>query len=655
MGIFESSHSWIIALGKTLAHSIWTGLLILSVLKVVFLLLPVKLASYRYRLAMSALLLYAGSAILLFSLFYSPPAGIPVTSGLTGTLKAYYFSHPEIGRQPYLSVWTCCSYIYFAGIILFLANTIVSLRAVHHLRRTGSPVLGVWLDKFNKLRDRAGIRCRVELLSSEQTDTPILVGLIRSSIIVPAGMLTQLPVGQIEAILMHELFHLKRYDHLALIIQKAIETLLFFSPVTWSISAMISREREKCCDDLVLRDCSRPLDYARALYQLALVRRNTPALVSAATGNNREQLRIRIQRILNPSAMKTNIREKISALALIIAGMIIVTIITGFSSGFSVIRYKSMPYEKGPAVVQEPRNKHVQEKIPDTSAIPDPADPDTPETEYAAVPAPQALPEPATYIYLSPLPAAQPLPEELPEPEALPESAVSPFPHPVMDTVPEPDDLESDEAEISREEIQKEIEEAMADIDLEKIQIEIEEAMENIDLEQIQKEVEKAMEEIDLEQIQKDVEKAMEEIDLEQIQKDVEKAMAGLDMEEIKKNMEAAKLEAAKLEALEEIDWDAIKKDVEAAKLEALEEIDWDAIRKDMEAAKLEALEDVDWDAIKKDVEAAKLEALENVDWDAIKREMDAAKVHLDSVLQEINTEFDYDLDTDVEVESEDQ
>ncbi len=488
MAIFDISSSWTLALGKTLVHSIWAGLLILAVLKISFLWIPARKANYRYRLASTALLLYAGSFVALFSLLYapSPEAGekLPVIAALK------LADLPELTHQVrwHRPVWFYCTWLYFIGITISMIRSVVSIGFIQSIRKSGRPVSGAWVARFNEFRKRAGIGARIRLLVSARTDTPLLAGIIRPVIIVPVGMLTQLPFEQVEAILMHELFHLKRFDHLMNMLQKVAEVLFFYNPAVWSISSTIRKERENCCDDLVLGGCSHPLDYAKALYQLALEQKRTLSMVPAATGSGGDQLKYRIQRMLNPAAMKTNIREKISALLLCIAGVLIVTVISGFSSAFSIIQYKTAPGVDSPTGVVTDLDRIVPQ-----------------EPEAAALAAP--------------LPA--------PRPSALPGPGPRPHPAILSDTLPEPEGISDERAEPDEEEIRKEIEAAIAEIDWEEIRKEVESAkldalkeLEEIDWEEIRKEVESA---------KLDALKELEEIDWEEIRKEMANVKLNLD------------------------------------------------------------------------------------------------------------------------------
>lgn len=169
---------------------------------------------------------------------------------------------------------------------------------------------------------------------SERASGPFLTGVLKPAIIVPSAMLSQLSFREIETILMHELYHLKQLDNVMNLLQRIVEILFFFNPAVWMLSRIIRSEREKRCDDLVISGNTRALDYARALYALSMQMKASALHAPAATGKG--ELRKRIERILIPNNMKTNYREKIYALLLFTCGILVVLLVSGFTSGFSI-------------------------------------------------------------------------------------------------------------------------------------------------------------------------------------------------------------------------------------------------------------------------------------------------------------------------------
>ena len=118
------------------------------------------------------------------------------------------------------------------------------------LRRRG--VCGAserWQKELARLSRQLRLSRPVQLLESCLADVPMVLGHFRPVILIPVGVLAGLPAGQIEAILLHELAHIRRFDYLVNVLQRLVEGLLFYHPAVWWISRVIRAERENCCDD----------------------------------------------------------------------------------------------------------------------------------------------------------------------------------------------------------------------------------------------------------------------------------------------------------------------------------------------------------------------------------------------------------------------
>jgi TonB family protein len=138
------------------------------------------------------------------------------------------------------------------------------------------------------------VQRRIAVLVSAMSDSPSVVGWMRPVILLPAATLMGLTPLQLEAILAHEIGHIKRYDYLVNMMQMVIETLFFYHPAVWWVSKRIRVERELCCDDLAVRFSGNALRYARALTTLEKLRLRVPGIVMASTGG---PLLYRIQRL----------------------------------------------------------------------------------------------------------------------------------------------------------------------------------------------------------------------------------------------------------------------------------------------------------------------------------------------------------------------
>lgn len=212
-----------------------------------------------------------------------------------------------------------------------------SLAYVRGLRKSGKQFDQQWQFRFEQISRSLGIIPSVDFLESTRVKAPLLIGYLKPAIIIPVGMVSNLPISQIETILLHELYHLKRRDYLVNIMQLFIEGILFYHPVVWIISGSIRKEREHCCDDRVLKACDNPMNYAKALIHLAEQQHYT-RLAPGAVGSRKNQFESRIKRILNYDTMRTNMRDKILSLTLLAGSFIILLTVSGFSAGPSFIR-----------------------------------------------------------------------------------------------------------------------------------------------------------------------------------------------------------------------------------------------------------------------------------------------------------------------------
>lgn len=273
----------IVTLAAALLHFLWQGIL----LGLAFALLRPVLrrveASTRYVLLLGLLALapvLAGSTLLLILHASAPSPGAPPPD-------------PSSPHWAYLvtSVWA-------AGVTTLAGRSALELRRLRVLRATGLP-LRAWHGTLDQLRRRLGVVARVLLAESPAVQTPMVTGWFRPMILLPLGLATRLPADWIESILAHELAHVRRHDIVLGVLQRGIEVCLFFHPVIWWISTEIRLAREEACDDLVVDALRSPLDYARALTELADPNTPTPAL---AMGLKRKgSLMSRIQHIVTRS------------------------------------------------------------------------------------------------------------------------------------------------------------------------------------------------------------------------------------------------------------------------------------------------------------------------------------------------------------------
>jgi len=186
------------------------------------------------------------------------------------------------------------SALWFFGVLLLTIRHCGGWWRLRQWRLSGTPVDAKVARCFANLLDRFGLRPTARVLVSTDAFTPMLTGLVKPVVLLPARVLTGLGPAELEAILAHELAHLARRDSWANLAQVVVETVLFYHPVVWWLGRRAREEREHAADDLALRVCTDRRCYAGALARLAEIE-TEPVFALAATGGS---LLTRIRRIV---------------------------------------------------------------------------------------------------------------------------------------------------------------------------------------------------------------------------------------------------------------------------------------------------------------------------------------------------------------------
>ena len=186
------------------------------------------------------------------------------------------------------------------------------------------------IERLAHIRRKLGVSYPVRLLSSTRATVPFVVGWLKPVILLPAGLLTGLSPVELEAILAHELAHVRRHDFLVNLVQMVIETLFFYHPAVWWASGQVRQEREHCCDQIAASLAGGRLVVARALLALEERRCASVAFGVAASGGSLSQ---RIRRLLGESpARGSRSGWPIAALS-VVSGMLIALAVASGLSG----------------------------------------------------------------------------------------------------------------------------------------------------------------------------------------------------------------------------------------------------------------------------------------------------------------------------------
>ena len=345
------SQSVVHKLGWTLLHSLWQGGMVMLLLVVLLRVFRKSSANLRYVIACMGL---AVIVLLPAITFYIIPEPVPTpeVESVPG------FSDPAIER-PY-KVYDTDMPLHRAAEYMEISHTIsLKQRAMNYYASAlpyivlgwfiGVLALSIWhvggfirllrlkrqrvslVDEFLKrkllsLAERLKVARPVMLMESALVQIPTVVGWFRPVILLPASALTGLSPEQLEALLAHELAHIRRHDYLVNMFQTLVDILGFYHPAVWWISYTIRVERENCCDDLAVSVCGDKVGYARALASMEEARFSQGELAVAASGGNFSR---RIHRLIGTGSEK-NIRfgywPVVVSILLVIALMIPTTL-----------------------------------------------------------------------------------------------------------------------------------------------------------------------------------------------------------------------------------------------------------------------------------------------------------------------------------------
>jgi GWxTD domain-containing protein len=308
------------AIGWTILHSLWQGAVCAALLAVVILAIGSPRIRYAAACAVMLVMLVAFSLTLAHFL----PEGRTNSLAFKTVAPLWHSVSGEADSTPWYSNIALAvpwfAPVWFFGVLLIYARALASCFLVQRLRRRGvcSPQPH-WQSELARLKDRLRVSRPVQLLESSLGEVPLVFGYFRPLILTPAGLLSGLPPSQVEAILLHELAHIRRNDYLINILQRLAEGLLFYHPAAWWISSVIRAERENCCDDMVVTVTAKPEEYARTLAALEQHRFSGRQPAVAITGG---RLMKRIHRLLYPKTQNAAWAPLLAAAMLLTAGVV---------------------------------------------------------------------------------------------------------------------------------------------------------------------------------------------------------------------------------------------------------------------------------------------------------------------------------------------
>jgi beta-lactamase regulating signal transducer with metallopeptidase domain len=298
----------------TLLHSLWQGVLIAILAGFVIMLTRQASARIRYNLLVS---LFCCFLILVGLTFWaqlaSSQTSLPGTGFLLRLTQEKFVLHEQ--SWPYIIV-TCLNnnahwVVGLWSIVITLETMRIFMAAarVQSFRYQGTRCAPFeWHQRMQKLAEAIGLRQAVRLAESTKVTGPAVIGFFKPLILVPIGFFVALSPEQVEAVLLHELGHIKRRDYMINFFQCIADALFFFNPAFRWLSAKIRQEREHCCDDIAVHRLKSGKVYVEAMVYFQAVRESGIALFFWGTNN----LLHRVLRIANKKSSGLSAFESLS-------------------------------------------------------------------------------------------------------------------------------------------------------------------------------------------------------------------------------------------------------------------------------------------------------------------------------------------------------
>lgn len=290
----------------TLAHFLWQGFLIAALLVLIVELPRVRRANVRYLCSLGALLLMIAMLPLTW-LASGEATASSLTSATSLPLATAALNAPLPAPSPSQLWWPALQpallTTWLLGCLLFNARIVVGWLALRRLlgqRQVLPPEVAA---RLARLGSQFRLSIPRVVFTSERASEAVAAGFFRPVVLLPAAWLLELPPNLLEAIVAHELAHVRRFDLWVNLLQRLAEAVLFYHPALWWLSARLRRERELCCDELAVAATGERLHYVEALEltaRWALVD-GRPALAAGFMGDGKMNLLHRVRSVLGMS------------------------------------------------------------------------------------------------------------------------------------------------------------------------------------------------------------------------------------------------------------------------------------------------------------------------------------------------------------------
>lgn len=302
-----------------LIHSLWQGLLFTIITGIVMMCTGKSSAVLRYNIL--ALLFFSLIAICTSTFIWQfNNTGGQVSQQEINETGIFNGSNIQILIKNFTGYFSAnASLIMMVWFMVFLAKCVKMIAGFAYMQRIKhhktQPASAFWKNKTENLCNQLQVKRRVLLLESGIIKIPVVIGHLKPIILIPIGLLNNMPGAEVEAVLLHELAHIRRNDYFVNMIQAIAENIFFFNPALLWMSALLREERENCCDDIAVAHTRNKKQFIQALISFKEHALQTTTKYAVAFPAKQNQLLHRVARIINNRNKTLNASEKIFFLA----------------------------------------------------------------------------------------------------------------------------------------------------------------------------------------------------------------------------------------------------------------------------------------------------------------------------------------------------
>jgi len=339
-----------VALGWTLLHFCWQGTALALAYAAVDRVASRATSSVRYAIAVFAMALMPLAVVSTFFYEMRTQAMASPSSAVLSLTSPDVAQQPSAQQQPSTNVlptaltpmlqqpraWLSdrverllpwIDGLWMAGVLLLALRAMGGWLQLERLRQRARRSVPAEIEQqFRRICARMHVGRQLSLRISDEVISPMVMGVWHATVILPISAVLRMPPSELEAVLAHELGHIRRWDYLCNLFQTATESILFFHPAVWWLSRAIRERREVCCDEIAVEVCADPVLYAQALLRLEEEKTARLTLAMALKGSNGLLLR-RITQVLGEGMTMES--RMTSGMRIAVAGVVVLGLLVG--------------------------------------------------------------------------------------------------------------------------------------------------------------------------------------------------------------------------------------------------------------------------------------------------------------------------------------